>query len=249
MRRFVATAVIAMAAVAVPGAVTFAEAAATTPPANAAQHADAMRLRCEPRVSEAAAAVTCRWSETSSAGAAGYRLWRLDPTTDESRQIVFRTGNLSETGFTDERVRPEHRYVYAVQAVTAHGRVVGQSRPEWVRVPPLDIRDVEVLRLRCELGPEAHAVGCRWSRPATSAAHVVTLWRSVDGGPREVVERFRPSGPNAYRDRVPEGATRIVYAVIVTSESGRIVARSRAEHVAITSPDHDGDRAQEVITP
>ncbi|MDJ0768788.1 MAG: hypothetical protein QNJ12_08340 [Ilumatobacter sp.] len=199
---------------------------------------EALRLECAVRTTDAGPAVRCEWSMPQAPAASWVRLVRLDPDTDRHRQVVFRTADLTETGYLDAEVRAGHRYVYAVQALSEAGRVVGQSRPERVRVTA----DVEVLRLRCRLGPAREAIGCEWSRPQSRDAFVVSLWRSVDGGPRELVERFRPSGPNAYRDPVPAGASKVTYAVIATTETDRIVARSRPETVRIPRPDAARDR-------
>lgn len=188
-----------------------------------------LRLACAPRITDAGAAVGCEWSAPTSPRAAGVRLLRLGPT-DDHRRVVFRTADLHVTSFTDGPLRPG-RYAYAVQAVSSNGTIVGRS--ETVRVLVPEPHGVEVLRLACHLGPAHEAIGCEWSRPTSRDADVITLWRSVDGGPREVVERFRPSGPNAYRDPVPQGASKVTYAVIATSPDDRIVARSRAETVRL----------------
>lgn len=202
-------------------------------------HLEALRLECAARVTDAGPAVRCEWSEPTAPSAVAVKLFRLDLAFDDHRRVVYRSGELGITGFTDTEVRTGHRYAYAVVAYGEDGRVVARSRAEWVRVP--SAHDVEVLRLHCSLGPAREAVGCEWSRPESQDAYVVSLWRSVDGGQRELVERFRPSGPNAYRDPVPGDATTITYAVIVAGEDGSIVARSRLESVRI--PTIDVERA------
>ena len=199
--------------------------------AGAGSAIELMRLDCAERVTDTSAAVRCEWSAPSAADAAGYRLWRYDPTTDRVRQVIFRTGDLGVTEYVDSAVRRAHRYTYVAQALNGDGRVVARSRAETVGVP--GHRSVEVLRLACELGAGGDAVGCEWSAPGSSDADVVELWRSVDGGTRELVDAFRPSGPNAYRDPVPEGATTIAYAVLARDADGKIVARSRAQRVLV----------------
>lgn len=194
---------------------------------------EVIRLDCRVRATDAEQVVRCEWSRPQARAAAGVKLFRLDPAVDDHRRLIYRSGDLHQTTFTDTHVRQGHTYAYGIVVVDANGRVVGRSPAEWVRVPVID--RVEALRLDCELGPEQEAVGCEWSRPQTRDAYVVSLWRSVNGGERELVERFRPAGPNAYRDRVPAGATHITYAVIATSESDRIVARSRLVTVRIPS--------------
>jgi hypothetical protein len=209
---------------------------------------EVLRLECQARTTDAGSVVRCEWSEPTSPAAAAVKLFRLDPAVDDHRRVVYRSGNLAQTEFTDTSVRTGHRYAYAVVAVNADGRLVARSRTEWVRVPAAS--DVEVLRLHCELGDAADVVGCEWSRPTEPRAHVVTLWRSVDGGAREVVERFRPAGPNAYRDRVPPAAEHIVYAIVVTDRAGGIVGRSRPDVVRIPEVDvRPSDRSRELAAP
>jgi hypothetical protein len=212
--------------------------------AEVSDHVEVLRLECGARSTDDGLVVGCAWSAPSEAGAAGLELLRLDPATDQHRRVIFRTGDLGVTSHTDGEVRPGHRYAYVVRAVDERGRVVARSRTQWVEVPQ---PDVGVLRLACALGPAQEAIGCEWSRPASRDAWVVTLWRSIDGGGREAVERFRPSRPNTYRERVPAGASEVTYAVIATSERDRIVARSRPETVRI--PRLDGRTPTEVALP
>jgi hypothetical protein len=199
--------------------------------AGAAPPIEVLRLECAARVTDQAAAIRCEWSAPVTVEAAGFRLWRYDPAVDRVRQIVDRSDDLGDTTLLDTAVRRGHRYTYVIQALTEDGRVVARSRAETVAVP--DRREVEVLRLVCAVGPAGDVVGCEWSLPGSRDAEVVELWRSVNGGARELVERFRPTGPNAYRDPVPDGADRIIYAVLARDADGAIVARSRAERVQI----------------
>lgn len=254
MRRITLMHAIATVAIAIPAGVAAGAASVDGAPSERApgdatvgrdDRVEALRLRCAARTTDvatdtgsAAAAVHCEWSAPTSPHAAVVRVLRLDPSVDDHRRVVFRTPDLALTTFTDTKVRRGHRYAYVVQALSPTGRVVGQSATVWVRVPRGT--DVEVLRLDCRLGPAGEAIGCEWSRPRHPDAAVVTLWRSVDGGPREVVGRFRPSGPNAYRDPVPGGASKVTYAVVATTSADRIVARSRPETIRLP------DRAVEV---
>jgi hypothetical protein len=101
-----------------------------------------------------------------------------------------------------------------------------------VRIPPAR-PNLEVIELGCELAGEGAHVHCRWSAPTAAGAETVALWRSVDGQARELVASFPADGQTAYRDPVPPGASRLVYAVIVTDADRRIVGRSRPATVAI----------------
>lgn len=203
----------------------------------AARRLEPIRLRCGVRTADARSVVRCEWSQPASDPAAAVRLFRFDPAVDPHRMIIYRSENLAATSFTDDEVRAGHRYAYALQVYDANGRLVGRSRAVWVSIPEVADHHVEVLKLACALGDTAEWIGCEWSRPVGRDAAVVSLWRSVDGGERELVERFRPAGPNAYRDAVPSGAHSVTYVVIATTDADRVVGRSRAETVRIPSID------------
>ncbi len=226
---------IATLAVAIPGG----------PEVEAARPAP-IRLACVVRTTEPTPVVHCEWSKPTSDAAVGIRLLRLDPDVDTRRVAIFRTDDIEVGSYTDVEVRVGHRYAYAVQAVNANGRVVGQSRASWVRIPGEGTgQAIEVLRLECELGPEHEVIVCEWRAPLSPAASVVTLWRSVDGRAREIVEQFRPTGPTTYRDPVPADATEVTYAVVATSTSGRLVAQSRPDTVRLIR----ATRTAEVVVP
>jgi len=197
--------------------------------APASDTTDVLRLECRARTADSGAVVRCDWSAPTTR-AETVKLFRLDPAVDDHRRVVYSSEHVGETGFTDTHVRSGHRYAYAVVALNEQGRVVARSRAEWVRVPS---DAIEVLRLHCALGSAQEAIGCEWSQPQSRDAYVVSLWRSVDGGPRQLVARFRPSGPNAYRDAVPAHASRVTYSVIATTETDEVVARSRRSTVRI----------------
>ena len=67
------------------------------------------------------AVVTCRWSAATSDRVAGYRLLRA--VDDGGRRTVFATRDRDRNGYR-ERVRPGHRYHYAVQYLAADGTVL-----------------------------------------------------------------------------------------------------------------------------
>ena len=208
----------------------------------AIRRVEPIRLECEVRSTDTDAAVVCKWSEPTSDRAAAIKLFRYDRTVDPHRTVIHRSENLAETSFTDTHVREGHRYGYAVQVYDVNGRVVGRSSAVWVSVPDRPDREIEVLKLACGLGDSGEWIACEWSSPVSRDAAVVSLWRSVDGGERQLVEQFRPQGPNAYRDAVPEGAAHVTYAVIATTDADRVIGRSRPVTVRIP-----GDREVEVL--
>jgi len=201
-----------------------------------------VRLECAVRAAgtadtvdavDAQPVVHCRWSEPIVPPASAVRLWRLvDPGSGHAREIVYRSDDLTVQAFTDDAVRRGHVYMYAVQLLGESGRIVGRSRVEVVRIPTARPA-LEAIELGCELADEGAHVHCRWTAPAAAAAETAALWRSVDGQGRELVASFPADGQTAYRDPVPPGASRLVYALIVTDADGRIVGRSRPETVAI----------------
>ena len=197
-----------------------------------AEAVQALDLSCALRAGTEPPAIVCEWTPPSSSLAVGIRLLRLDPDVDPHRMVVFRTDDITATRFLDRDVRAGHHYGYVVLAVDRSDRVVGRSRARWVRVPPPP-KAIDAMRLHCALGPGGASIGCEWSSPTSDDVAVVSLWRAVDGGPRELVERFQPSGPTSYRDSVPREAHAITYSVVATSDSGEIVAQSRPDVVRV----------------
>ena len=193
----------------------------------------AMSLDCEPRVGDDIAAIGCRWSTVDHA--AGYRLVRVAPATDQGRTVVARIDDASVNTFVDSPVRQGVRYVYVVQALDANGRLIGASRPVHVGVGDADQpTDIEQLRLECS-ATSSTSVRCVGGIP-NAEARTLTLWRSVDGAAREAVASFNQPFPSSYGDLVREGATQVHYAIIATNGDGEIVARSRAELVVMPRP-------------
>ena len=92
---------------------------------------------------------------------------------------------------------------------------------------------LEAIELGCELADDERARALSLVGADRRPAATVALWRSVDGRGRELVASFPADGQTAYRDPVPAGASRLVYAVVVSDVNGRIVGRSRPETVAI----------------
>lgn len=206
---------------------------------------EALRLDCQPvtrstvdRLDDPTIryGVACRWAVPTADVAASVRLLRLVVGSDQPRTQIFATRNLAENTYLDAPVRPDRRYAYRVQALNSNGRVVGSSRTVTVAVPSVDI---EPLRLQCRAADSDDSddsatrtrIGCRWTLPTVVGARTLTLWRSVDQGPRERVVSFDQRFASSYRDVVPAASETVAYAVIATNGDGDIVARSRADIV------------------
>lgn len=193
---------------------------------------DVLRLRCVGNDGDVAE-VACRW--TMPEDAVGVKVLRVAVGSGQGRETVFRTDDPSINRFVDSPVRRGVRYLYVVRAFDSAGNLVAASRPAVAGVALAPEPTIEVLRLECAATGEVSA-RCRWSTPG-SAARVLTLWRSVDGGARERVASFGSPFPSSYGDTVPSSSSRAVYAVIATDGDGAIVARSRADGVAFPRPD------------
>ena len=121
-----------------------------------------VRLECAVRAPDAPdtdPVVHCRWSEPHVPPAAAVRLWRLvDPGSGDAREVVYRSDDLAVQEFADAAVRPGHVYRYALQLLGEHGRIVGRSRVETVRVPGTP-PGLEAIGLECELAVGGEQVG------------------------------------------------------------------------------------------
>lgn len=75
--------------------------------------------------------VGCAWRPAASSRAGGYQLWRI---IDQDHRVLVWRGGLDSTRARDRVPADASVAVYAVLAVDANGEVVGQSRPETVRL-------------------------------------------------------------------------------------------------------------------
>lgn len=104
-------------------------------PAGARPRFEPLRLECRQVGGALHEAVGCRWSPSHSPRFHAYRLWRSDDVN--GRVVVFESRDRRDTSTVDRPVRPG-RYLYLVQALDEHGRLVGRSRVEHVAVVETD---------------------------------------------------------------------------------------------------------------
>jgi hypothetical protein len=211
-----------------------------------------LQLSCEARLSDDVAGARCAWSAPTSDAAAGVELVRVAIGSDQGRQVVFRTTDLSVTEHVDTPIRAGVRYAYAVIAVNNVGRIVGRSRTVVTGVPAAEPPSVELLQLHCRAGSseptERNRVGCEWTLP-TSPARALTLWHSVNDGARERVALFSTPFAASYGDVVSAGTTSVVYVVIATDGDGQVVASSRASCVDIVASPTTGPTRSTTVEP
>ena len=185
----------------------------------------------------------CAWTETEHPDAAGYKLIRR---AAGERSVVFRTGDLSTTTFTDTNVEFNTRYRYRVVVVDENGRRLQRSR--WNRAFVLS-PDTERLHLDCvatdtdraETDPAetdraetdkapTKPVLCEWEPAESKAAVEYQLWRRVRGHHRELVVT---TGLDvlSHVDDVPADTGKVIYAVLALDADGEIVGRSAISKV------------------
>jgi|GEM_PF-1205783 len=231
MRRMTTAAVLAAITTMLPIAVSTTHAASTADDSahiaaavSTDHRPEPLQLSCEARLSDDVAGARCAWSAPTSDAAAGVELVRVAIGSDQGRQVVFRTTDLSVTEHVDTPIRAGVRYAYAVIAVNNVGRIVGRSRTVVTGVPAAEPPSVELLQLHCRAGSseptERNRVGCEWTLP-TSPARALTLWRSVNDGARERVALFSTPFAASYGDVVSAGTTSVVYVVIATDGDGQ----------------------------
>lgn len=189
-----------------------------------------LQLECAGRTTDdGRSGVSCKWSQATSDAAAGYVLVR---TTGDAHSVVFRTNDVTVTGFIDANIRVGVKYGYRVAAVNAADERVGLSA--WVRagVQPPE-RDVEGLEIGCEAieGDDGdQGASCSWTAATNETAAGYQLWRIVSGGERELVLRTGLD-QTSHTDRVGDDARYAWYAVLAVDSDDEIVGRSRAVKV------------------
>ena len=80
------------------------------------------------------------------------------------------------------------------------------------------------------------AVVCRWAGPEGVDVRAYRLWRSVDGGPRELIARVAADEPLRHADRRIERGHAYGYRVVGIGADGSRVAISNLETVKVGRP-------------
>jgi predicted phage tail protein len=201
--------------------------ATTTPPA--------IKLACSlvvPNPMDASApnrAIVCKWTAPTAVTVSSYRLWRS--VGSGPRVLIAKVAPTSPLRHADRNIRTGYTYHYFVAAVNASGARVAKSNVANVHVG----RAPQTLAFDCYVvlnGPKTW-VSCHWSATARATAVRYVVWRSVDGGARQVVARVAIGGRRMFTDTNIKAGQKIRYAVTAVDKSGRIVAYGSPDVVQI----------------
>jgi len=198
-----------------------------------------VKLDCQPRRSDAEAAVACEWRADDDLGVRSWQLWKLQVRPERGGRTLVAQLGADATAHTDLDVTVPAAYLYAVLGLDADGTVIARSRVDPVQ---LNVRDhqVEPMRLECAAHPIDSApgavVGCEWNEVSNDAAVGYILWKSVDGGERAEIARVGLETTHVRDDEVAPGH-RFTYVVTAVDQAGAIVGQSRSETVGIAARD------------
>jgi hypothetical protein len=165
-------------------------------------------------------AIVCKWTAPTSLDVSAYRLWRS--VNAGPRHIIATVAPTSALRHADRNIRTGYTYHYFVAAIGKDGTRVARSNVASVHVA----RPAQALAFNCVVvidNATTHA-RCHWAATTRSTAVRYVLWRSVDGGPRQVVYRTGIAGHRYFTDATVKPGQVIRYAVVALDKSGRVVA-------------------------
>jgi hypothetical protein len=176
-----------------------------------------------------------------------WQLWNIQlKPTQGHRNLVAELGP-EQTTYRDHEVEAPAAYLYAVLGLDARGEIVARSRPDLAVVAARPER--EVLRLSCRArivdtaptlstdraavdAPGRPVVGCEWSPTHLRRAAGYHVYRSADGGGRELIARTGLDRTSMVDDNVAFGH-RYAYVVVAVDADGKMLSRSRVARVDI----------------
>ncbi len=217
----------------------------------------AVKLNCHGSVVEGLGTVGCAWRSETDRPVSSWQLWNLQIRPESgSRNLVAELG-ADVRSYRDTNVAVPAVYAYAVLGLDADGNIVARSRIDGAVLRERD-QDLDLMRLNCrahraeiDVGADpaaevdaAVSVGCDWTAARSESAAGYELWRGVDGGERLLIARMGLDQASVRDDDVSMGH-RYRYVVVAVDADGRIVGRSRAEHVALAAHDRAEDRERD----
>lgn len=212
-----------------------------------------VKLECEGSVDDSGDGhVGCRWRLGDTLvrpqhEIVKWQLWSIQLKPTQGHRNLVAELRPEQTAYRDDEVEAPAAYLYAVLGLDARGEIVARSRPDLAVVAARPER--EVLRLACRArivdvapslstdrvaidAPGRPVVGCEWSPTRHPRAVGYHLYRSADGGAREVVARTGLDRTSAVDDSVGFGH-RYAYVVAAVDADGTILSRSRVARVGI----------------
>ena len=165
-------------------------------------------------------AIVCRWTAPTGVDVSAYRLWRS--VNAGPRHLIATVAPTSALRHADRNIRTGTTYHYFVAAIGKAGTRVARSNVASVHV----VIPAQAIAFNCVVvidNTTTHA-RCNWAATTRSTAVRYVLWRSVNGGPRQVVYRTGITGHRYFTDANVKPGQVIRYAVVALDKAGRIVA-------------------------
>jgi len=141
-------------------------------------------------------AIVCKWTAPTGIDVTAYRLWRSVNTG--ARHLIVTVAPTAPLRHADRNIRTGDTYHYFVAAIGKDGTRVARSNVASVHVA----RPAQAISFNCVViidNATTHA-RCHWAATTRATAVRYVLWRSVDGGPRQVVYRTGIAGARSFTD-------------------------------------------------
>jgi hypothetical protein len=174
--------------------------------------------------------IVCKWTAPSTGVAVKeYRVWRI--TDARPRRLIATVTPDKPLRHADRAVYAGHTYRYRITAIGLDGTRVAYSK----LVSVTYARTADRIRLDCfyKIDGAVSGVSCNWGKSMRPAAIRYTLFRSVDGGPRQAIYRTGVNGRRSFLDSNVQAGQTVRYGVIVWATGGRIVGVGGPETIVV----------------
>ena len=191
----------------------------------------AINLACAlviPAPSSVQPRIVCRWSAFDGP----VQVYRVSRRVDMGpAHLIAAVTPGQELRHADPNIRAGHTYSYRVTAVANDGSRLGASALVSVHVG----RVPEALGFNCFflIDDAVQGAECHWSASTRPGAVRYALYRSVDGGARELIYRTGLNGRRSFLDVNVKAGQTVRYAVVVLAADGRIVGIGGPDTVKI----------------
>lgn len=175
-------------------------------------------------------AIVCKWTAPSTGVAVkAYKVWRI--VDSRPRRLIATVTPDQALRHADRNIYAGHVYRYRVTAVNEAGSRVAYSKLVSVGYA----RTADRIRLDCfyKIDGATQGVFCNWGKSMRPLVTRYTLFRSVNGGPREAIYRSTATGARSFLDKNVVAGQSVKYGVVVWASGGRIVGVGGPETVLI----------------